>query len=31
MVAETDGVEHGDHEPFLWRLRAENPGEADAR
>ena len=25
-VAETDGVEHGDHEPFLWRLRAENPG-----
>ena len=30
MVAETDGVEHGDHEPFLWRLRAENPG-ADER
>ena len=29
MVAETDGVEHGDHEPFLWRLRAENPGEAE--
>jgi tyrosinase len=26
MVARTDGVEHGDHEPFLWRLRAENPG-----
>ena len=25
-VAQTDGVEHGDHEPFLWRLRAENPG-----
>ena len=30
LVAETDGVEHGDHEPFLWRLRAENPG-ADER
>jgi len=28
LVAETDGVEHGDHEPFLWRLHAENPGEA---
>ena len=28
-MAETDGVEHGDHEPFLWRLRAENPGEAE--
>jgi tyrosinase len=25
-VAKTDGIEHGDHEPFLWRLRAENPG-----
>jgi hypothetical protein len=25
-VAETDGIEHGDHEPFLWRLHAENPG-----
>ena len=25
-VAETDGIEHGDHEPFLWRLRADNPG-----
>lgn len=29
MVAKTDGVEHGDHEPFLWRLRAENPGDAE--
>jgi tyrosinase len=26
MVASTDDVDHGDHEPFLWRLRAENPG-----
>jgi len=26
LVAETDGIEHGDHEPFVWRLRAENPG-----
>jgi hypothetical protein len=26
LVAETGGVEHGDHEPFLWRLTADNPG-----
>jgi tyrosinase len=26
LVAETDDVEHGDHEPFLWRLQADNPG-----
>ena len=31
LVAETDGVEHGDHEPFLWRLRADNPGAAERR
>jgi tyrosinase len=29
MVAETDDIAHGDHEPFLWRLRAENPGVAE--
>jgi hypothetical protein len=28
LVAETDDVAHGDHEPFLWRLRAENGGAA---
>ena len=27
MVAKTDGVEHGDHEPFLWRLRASSTTE----
>jgi hypothetical protein len=30
-VAETDGVEHGDHEPFLWRLAADNPGADDVK
>jgi tyrosinase len=29
MVASTDDVAHGDHEPSLWRLRAENPGDAE--
>jgi tyrosinase len=29
MVAETDDVAHGDHEPFLWRLHAENPGAGE--
>ena len=25
LVAETDGVEHGDHEPFLWRAARREP------
>lgn len=29
LVATTDDISHGDHEPFLWRLRAENPGEQE--
>jgi tyrosinase len=28
LVASTDGIEHGDHEPFLWRLRVVNQGAA---
>jgi tyrosinase len=31
MVAQTDDVDHGDHEPFLWRLHAENPGAAERK
>jgi hypothetical protein len=30
-VAKTDGIEHGDHEPFLWRLAVENPGRHEAK
>jgi tyrosinase len=25
LVASTDDIEHGDHEPFLWRVHVENP------
>jgi tyrosinase len=31
LVAETDDVAHGDHEPFLWQLSAENPGAEERK